>query len=104
LLNKLSWHDKTLELWIEMAWPSNGLTTLSRPGAQGGIPGAHRELSAAAAGFWKLCCRRPQTTDYASVIQLTDTLHDDVGLVRVTGDVFRSCSARQHQHRTEPQL
>lgn len=22
LLSKLSWHDKTLELWIEMAWPS----------------------------------------------------------------------------------
>ena len=27
LLSKLSWHDKTLELWIEMAWPSEGLTT-----------------------------------------------------------------------------
>ena len=27
LLSKLSWHDKTLELWIEMAWPSKGLTT-----------------------------------------------------------------------------
>jgi G:T-mismatch repair DNA endonuclease (very short patch repair protein) len=22
LLNKLSWHDKTLELWLEMAWPT----------------------------------------------------------------------------------
>jgi hypothetical protein len=22
LLNKHSWHDKTLELWLEMAWPS----------------------------------------------------------------------------------
>jgi hypothetical protein len=22
LLSKLSWHDKTLELWIEMAWPT----------------------------------------------------------------------------------
>jgi hypothetical protein len=22
LLSTLSWHDKTLELWIEMAWPS----------------------------------------------------------------------------------
>jgi hypothetical protein len=22
LLSKLPWHDKTLELWIEMAWPS----------------------------------------------------------------------------------
>jgi Nucleotidyltransferase of unknown function (DUF6036) len=22
LLSRLSWHDKTLELWIEMAWPS----------------------------------------------------------------------------------
>ena len=27
LLSKRSWHDKTLELWIEMAWPSKGLTT-----------------------------------------------------------------------------
>jgi hypothetical protein len=24
---KLSRHDKTLELWIEMAWPSKGMTT-----------------------------------------------------------------------------
>ena len=22
LLSRLSWHDKTLELWIEMGWPS----------------------------------------------------------------------------------
>ena len=22
LLSRLSWHDKTLDLWIEMAWPS----------------------------------------------------------------------------------
>lgn len=22
LLSRLSWHDKTLELWLEMAWPS----------------------------------------------------------------------------------
>jgi hypothetical protein len=22
LLNKHSWHDKTLKLWLEMAWPS----------------------------------------------------------------------------------
>jgi hypothetical protein len=22
LLNKLTWHDKTLELWLEMAWPT----------------------------------------------------------------------------------
>jgi hypothetical protein len=22
LLNKISWHDKTLELWLEMAWPT----------------------------------------------------------------------------------
>lgn len=22
MLNRISWHDKTLELWLEMAWPS----------------------------------------------------------------------------------
>jgi hypothetical protein len=22
LLSRLSWHDKTLELWLEMAWPT----------------------------------------------------------------------------------
>ena len=22
LLSKLPWHDKTLELWLQMAWPS----------------------------------------------------------------------------------
>ena len=27
LLNKHPWHDKTLELWIEMAWPTASLRT-----------------------------------------------------------------------------